>query len=219
MSNIIKHEGMSFLYKGISASFIRNGSFVSSKIFAYNTLKDTFKPERFHEKIMCGMFAGIVGSIIGTPFDNVMVKMQNNPILYPTIAKTVKNTLFDNGIKDFWKGVEYTTSRAIVVTSCQFAVYEQIKQELIENKTIKNSNLIFACSSISSSIITALLSNPLDVCKNRAINNKENVSIFNIIHKEGIISLWKGLSINITRQIPLNLIRFSLFEFYRNLLT
>jgi hypothetical protein len=127
--------------------------------------------------------------------------MQNNPILYPTIAKTVKNTLFDNGIKDFWKGVEYTTSRAIVVTSCQFAVYEQIKQELIENKTIKNSNLIF------------------NICKNRAINNKENVSIFNIIHKEGIISLWKGLSINITRQIPLNLIRFSLFEFYRNLLT
>jgi len=145
--------------------------------------------------------------------------MQNNPILYPTIAKTVKNTLFDNGIKDFWKGVEYTTSRAIVVTSCQFAVYEQIKQELTENKTIKNSTLIFACSSISSSVITALLSNPLDVCKNRAINNKENVSIFNIIHKEGIISLWKGLSINIARQIPLNLIRFSLFEFYRNLLT
>lgn len=217
ISNIIKREGISFLYKGLSASFLRNASFVSSKMFAYNCLKESFITDRFHEKLICGMSAGVVGSIIGTPFDNVMVKMQNNPTLYSTITKTVKQTFLNKGIKDFWKGVEYTSTRAIVVTSCQFSVYEQIKQELTANKTMKNSNLIFVYSSISSSIITSLFSNPLDVCKNRAINNIENTSIFSIVQKEGVSALWKGVSLNVARQIPLNLLRFSFFEFYMNL--
>jgi hypothetical protein len=58
-----------FYIKGSQRHFSETVRLYPAKYLHTNTLKDTFKPERFHEKIMCGMFAGIVGSIIGTPFD------------------------------------------------------------------------------------------------------------------------------------------------------
>ena len=39
------------------------------------------------------MSAGLVGSAIGTPFDTIMVKMQNNNKQYPTTISTI-NTIF-----------------------------------------------------------------------------------------------------------------------------
>jgi hypothetical protein len=216
ISELYKKEGF-FLYKGLSASFLRNGSFVASKMFVYNSMKNRFNPERFHEKLLCGITAGIAGSSIGTPFDVVMVKIQNNPTK-TSIVETVKNIYTNNGFIGFWKGLNYTMTRAIIVTSCQFSVYEQIKEELNNNKKIQDTNIIFGISSISSSLITSFVSNPVDLCKNRTINGCNNASVVNIVNNEGFLSLWKGLTINTARQIPLNLIRFSLYEFYNKII-
>lgn len=214
MSNIMKNSGnKSFLFKGIGASFLRNGSFVTTKMFTYDHLRDIFKTNYFTDKIISGVGAGICGSVVGTPFDLVMVRIQNDPKKYPNVYAAVCKTFQNEGLLSFWNGMYYTMNRAIIVTTCQFSVFEQLKYEL--NKFQMNKYSCFVTSSIMSSTITGILSNPLDLCKSRTMNNCTNSSIVYIVKNEGFLALWKGLYMNLGRQIPLNLIRFTCLEFFK----
>lgn len=213
LKHSLKTYGLSFLYRGLRASVFRNGSFVTTKMYTYDLLKKQYEPKTFGSKVICGMGAGFIGSIVGTPSDLVMVRMQNNSIKYPTIMKTLQKTVSEDGYLGFFNGLSYTMIRAIIVTACQFAIYDHIKEEL--NKKYDNKTGIFIISSVTSSIITGILSNPIDVCKTRTMNNHVNGGLYTIIRKEGITALWKGLNANIGRQIPLNFIRFSFLEFFK----
>lgn len=213
LSTTFKSNGASFLFKGIRASFLRNGSFVTTKMFSYDFFRQAFNTNSFQDKVISGMGAGACGSLVGTPFDLIMVRIQNNPKLYPDIHQTILKTYKNEGISSFWNGLSYTTKRSIVVTACQFSVFEQLKHELKQLNLDKNS--VFITSSVLSSMLTGLLSNPFDLCKSRTMNNCTNSTIINIIKKEGVFSLWKGLHFNLGRQVPLNLFRFGFVEFFK----
>ena len=213
MNNVFKQEGVGFLYKGVFASVFRNGTFVSSKMFTYNYLKKEYNPQTFATKFLFGMSAGAVGSLVGTPFDVVMVKMQQFPNKYRNIVSEIYSK---EGLIGFWKGFNYTLCRGIIVTACQFSVYEQMKQEL--ESRISNPLHIFTLSSVTSSIITSIVSNPVDLCKTRRVNGIAPNTIITIYKEEGLLHLWKGCTLNMSRQIPLNLLRFSCFEFFSKLL-
>jgi solute carrier family 25 (mitochondrial oxoglutarate transporter), member 11 len=212
ISSVLKNEGPSFLYKGMSASILRNGTFVGSKMVCYNFLKQEFQPQSFASKFACGMSAGAFGAIIGTPFDVVMVSMQSDPKTFSNIPKSIQTIYNQNGWTGYWRGFRYTLSRAVIVTACQFSVYEQLKQEL--GKRCDHSLIVFGVSSIMSSITTAIVSNPVDLCKTRAINHIPNDTMYKIVKEEGVKALWKGVGPNMMRQVPMNLVRFSCFEFF-----
>ena len=94
ISSVLKKEGPSFLYKGMSASILRNGTFVGSKMVCYNFLKQEFQPQSFASKFACGMSAGAFGAIIGTPFDVLGVRVQRDPTTLssvPTSMETMYN--------------------------------------------------------------------------------------------------------------------------------
>lgn len=216
--NQFKNNGVSFLFKGLRASILRNASFVTTKMFTYDYLRSNYNTNSFSNKVMCGMGAGLTGSLIGTPFDLIMVRIQNDPNQYPNIFTTAHKTYTNEGFFNFWNGLNYTMSRAMIVTACQFSVYEEIKQGL-KNKSWCNEYNSFVISSISSSILTGLLSNPIDMCKTRTMNRCKNATITTIVRNEGFFSLWKGIYVNIGRQIPLNLIRFSILELFKQMLS
>lgn len=212
LSHNLQKDGISFLFKGIRASILRNGSFVTTKMFSYDYFRGVFNNNSFQDKVISGIGAGVCGSLFGTPFDLVMVRIQNNPNKYPDIYTTISKT-YKEGIFSFWNGIYYTMNRAIIVTACQFSVFEQLKYELTLLQM--NKHTTFITSSVISSIITGTLSNPYDLCKSRTMNNCKNSTIVNICKNEGVLSLWKGLHMNLGRQIPLNLIRFSFLEFFK----
>lgn len=218
LRNIYYKNGVSFLFKGLRASILRNGSFVTTKMFAYDQLRTIYNTSSFQDKVVSGIGAGLTGSIIGTPFDLIMVKIQNNPTEYPSIYSTITKTYNKEGMLAFWNGLSYTMSRAIIVTTCQFAIYEEMKDVLRRIHHWEKEYFIFLTSSITSSLITSILSNPLDVCKTRMMTNKENNNIYKLIRNEGSTAIYKGLSMNICRQVPLNLLRFSFLETFKFLM-
>ena len=210
--SVLRNEGIGFMYKGMAASVLRNGTFVSSKMFGYNLLKKEFRPESFASKFVCGMSAGAFGAVVGIPFDAVMVNMQNDPRSFPSIPETMRRIYRTNGLCGYFRGFEYTLSRAIIVTACQFSVYEQLKLELGER--CDNSTVVFGVSSVLSSVTTAIASNPVDLCKTRTINRIPANTVRKIVREEGVGALWKGVGPNMMRQIPMNLVRFACFEFF-----
>lgn len=218
ITNQLKNKGVSFLFKGLRASVLRNGSFVTTKMFTYDYISSNYNTSSFSNKILCGMGAGLTGSLIGTPFDLIMVRIQNDPKQFPNIYTTIHKTYTKEGLFSFWNGLKYTMGRAIIVTACQFSIYEEMKQQL-KNRHWQNEKNIFVISSVMSSVVTGLLSNPIDLCKTRTMNQCDNATITKIVRNEGFVSLWKGIYVNIGRQIPLNLIRFSILELLMTLLS
>lgn len=214
----INSGGIKILYNGAIPSVIRSSIYVSSKIYTYEYLKSIKQPIFFRDKVLYGMSAGLIGSILGTPFETITVKMQSDIIRYPTLNTTIRHIYMNEGLYGFFNATKYTVIRGMIVTSCQFSIYEQMTHEMNKNKLITNDTKIFVISSITSSLLTAFISNPIDVCKTRKMNKLNSYKIQEIIKTEGIHALWKGSIASCFRQVPLNLIRFSLLEFYKNIL-
>lgn len=213
---IFKNRGTHTLYKGVCASVLRNGVFVTSKMYTYNSLKTYIEPNTFLQKSSIGMVSGLIGSVIGTPFDMIMVRIQNNPREYPNMHYTAKHVIANEGVRGLYKGVRYTTIRAMVVTACQFGVYDQMNEELKTHTPLGDSER-FVLSAISSAVVTSVVSNPVDLCKSRVMNSMQNTSIVSIIKREGLRAMWKGCSASMARQIPLNLTRFGLLDIFKRM--
>lgn len=211
---IRKLSDVVFLSYGMKASILRNTSLVGSKMFAYDTIKTYRDLTSFHDKIFAGCVSGTFASIVGTPFDKIMVQIQNKP-KKTSIISTIADEYRKGGITEFWKGTKYTFFRTITVTVCQFAFYDEMKQRL--QTTTMNESSVFMFSSIFASCSAAVLSNPFDLCKTRTMNNINNQTIKDIIQNEGHLSLFKGTFANASRQVPLHFIRFYLLEYINKL--
>ena len=209
--NLTKLSDVVSLTNGMRASILRNTTFIGCKMFAYETIKSQYELKSFNHKILAGCVAGSVGCLVGTPFDKVMVQLQNNP-QKNSIMSTFLEEYRRGGMFEFWKGTKYTFLRTITVTVCQFAVYDQIK-EFLEQTTLKGSSTVFIVSSVCASASAAVLSNPFDLCKTRAMINSTHRNMSDIVRHEGFLSLWKGTVANASRQIPLHFVRFFLLEY------
>jgi hypothetical protein len=212
---IKKFSDIVLLSNGMNASILRNTSFVGSKLFAYETIKHHYDLNSFHEKLIAGCVSGAFGCFVGTPFDKIMVQIQHSPKKTTMLSK-VREEYRKGGLYEFWKGTKYTFLRTITVTVCQFAVYDEIKQQIMTKTSLNNDFATFFISSVIASSSAAVLSNPFDLCKTRIMNNISNQTIADIIKNEGIRSLSKGTLANVSRQIPLHFVRFSLIEYFNN---
>ena len=78
---ISKNEGFKGLYKGITASWIREGVYSSIRLGLYEPFKDMLgetdpRNTPVWIKFTAGSLAGFVGSVVGNPTDMLKVRMQ-----------------------------------------------------------------------------------------------------------------------------------------------
>ena len=86
---------------------------------------------------MCSLFAGGLGSFIGTPCDLSLVRFQVDPTLPPEERRNYKN-VFDalrrvvqeEGIANCWNGATPTITRAISLNIAQLVTYDETKERL-----------------------------------------------------------------------------------------
>ena len=207
------------LYRGVASSVVRNGVFVTTKMYTYSALKRHVREDTFGAKFGAGMFAGLIGAVVGTPFDMATVRIQNDPRKYAGMREALWSAYRERGgVVGLWTGLYYTSTRAMVVTACQFGVFDQMRQEL-EKRGCGESGR-FVGGAIASAVVTAVVSNPIDVCKSRIMSSgdREASSVLRIVAAEGLGALWKGCAASTARQIPLNLTRFGLLDLFKRLL-
>lgn len=78
IKSVLKNEGITGAYAGLSAGLLRQASYTTVRLGVYNTVfeyytQDGSKPS-FAAKAGMGMFAGAVGSFFGAPAEISLIR-------------------------------------------------------------------------------------------------------------------------------------------------
>ncbi len=190
---VLGKEGAFGLYKGLSASLLRQATFIGTKFGTYDVLKATMRKYNnggdnvkedeslpFYQFVACGIGAGAMGAVVGNPADLAMVRMQADGRLPEHLRRNYTNGLNamfrvakDEGVFALWRGSGPTVNRAMIVTASQMAVYDKSKNTILEiAPSLGNGLVTQTMASFAAGVVAALTSNPIDLAKSRLMSMK-----------------------------------------------
>eukprot|EP01083_Nonionella_stella_P014691 41230_1 len=239
---IVEDEGVLGLYKGLAPSLLREGSYSTIRLGAYESFKELFgatDPAHtpLHKKILAGGCSGALGSAIATPTDLVKVRMQAEGTLGETVAKkhgyesvshAFQTIWRSEGLSGLYRGMGPTVQRAAIVTATQISSYDHCKHTMINHQILPEGMPLHVVASMFAGFTTAVMSSPVDVIKTRIMNEltiggtRVYKSTFDCLTKsiraEGIAGLYKGFIPNWMRIGPHTIVTFLIFEQLRKMI-
>jgi dicarboxylate transporter 10 len=147
----------------------------------YDSLSTRYKNEHngsplpFYKKLALGAAGGAAGGIVGCPADLVNVRMQADIRSPPEQRRNYKHGLDGlwkvarkEGVAALWNGGTMVFIRAILMTTCQVAVYDQTKQMLLQTKYFEDTVVThFTSSFIAVSLCPEVILSSLSVYSTR----------------------------------------------------
>lgn len=212
---ILKNEGIRFLYKGFTFPLIGSSFIVGTHFHIYNKYKNEMS------SFCAGGFAGLCSSFIVNPVELVRIKMQmsdkmSNNKQYKNSFVCVKNIIENNGMRGLFKGQLSTSARDIIGYGSFFYVYSNYqstynkifgsdhyyKYELL-NKMIKGSFCGFALwgSMYPIDVIKTITQGSLLEQKQKSYLQ----SIKDHYSNNKLLGFYKGFGLTMFRAIPVNI--------------
>jgi len=134
-AHIVRLDGVTGLYRGLSGSVLRQATLVGTRLGVYDGLKNALSPIAadgtrqalsLQASIACGLAAGGISAAMCNPADLVLVRMQADGRLPPERRRGYTHALDalrrisgEEGVTALWRGTGPTMARAMVVTSAQ----------------------------------------------------------------------------------------------------
>lgn len=213
LSNIVKSEGLTSIYKGLSASLLRQATYTLTRLGIYNSLIDHYKKQdgnlSLSKCVVVAAFAGSIAGFVGNPAEVALIRMTtdgrlpiNQRFNYHNVFHALYSVTMKEGFSQLFRGVSSTIVRSCILNMVQLSSYTHIKHSVIE-KRIMNDNLgCHLFSSFISGILSAFACCPSDVIKTRIQSGVSKSSHYNgiiptaklIIQQEGILAFWKGVT-------------------------
>ena len=229
---IVSSEGVTALWKGVNAAWLRESSYTSLRLGLYEPCKIAFgctTPETttFIKKFLAGSAAGALGSLAGNPFDVLKTKMMASEGAVPSITGTAKDLLKNQGISGFYRGIDSNIARAMVLNGTKMACYDQMKGIVVKTTGLEKSSLMtqFLSAASAGFFMTCTVS-PFDMIRTRLMNQPADAKIYNnaldcfvkICKNEGVLTLWRGFIPIWSRFAPTTTIQLVVFEQLRGLM-
>ena len=244
----IKNNGILSLYNGMSAALLRQATYSTFRFAFYEGAKDMVLAQAnahkaadepaitqlpFYQKMILAGLGGGVGSIFGSPFDLINVRMQNDFKLKPEKRRNYKNAVQafyhivkHEGFFALYIGFHMATIRSILVTVGQLAFYDEFKTSLLRTKYFKDNMLTHFTASMAAGLIATLITMPADVIKTLLMNAKpgELNGIWHTVRevlKTDKRGLFKGFWPRYVRLGPFTILSFVFYEkikyfYYKN---
>lgn len=131
VSTIIKQEGFMGVYKGLTATIIKQGSNQAIRFYVMETMKDMYKgddPKKPVPKLLVGVFGAVAGaaSVFGnTPIDVVKTRMQGlEASKYKNTADCAMKIWKNEGPAAFYKGTVPRLGRVCLDVAITFMIYD-----------------------------------------------------------------------------------------------
>lgn len=135
---IIKEQGLSGVYKGVTATIIKQGSNQAIRFYVIETLKQEYRvrnnlePNASIPLMITGIFGAIAGaaSVFGnTPVDVVKTRMQGlEASKYKNTLDCAVQIMKHEGPKAFYKGTVPRLSRVCLDVAITFMIYDKFIQ-------------------------------------------------------------------------------------------
>lgn len=232
VKRVAANEGITALWKGVNAAWLRESSYTSLRLGLYEPCKIAFgctTPETttFIKKFLAGSAAGALGSLAGNPFDVLKTKMMASEVKGVTITGTAKELFKNQGIGGFYRGIDSNVARAMVLNGTKMSCYDQMKGYTVQFTGLPKSHLgvqfLAACS--AGFFMTCTVS-PFDMVRTRLMNQPADAILYNnaldcfvkIIKNEGPLVLWRGFLPIWSRFAPTTTLQLLVFEQLRGLL-
>lgn len=226
--NIVKKQGITALYSGLTASLLRQLTYSTVRFGVYEIGKQTIEspgnPAPFYQKFLLAAISGACGGVVGTPGDLVNVRMQNDIKLpiekrrnYSWAGNGLLRIYKEEGFRTLFNGCTTATGRATLMTMGQLSFYDQIKLNLLKIDCFEDNITTHFLSSLLAGAIATTMTQPLDVLKTRAMNAKpgEYKNLMQLIiytAKMGPLGFFKGYVPAFVRLAPQTILTFLFLE-------
>lgn len=233
---VAKQEGLKGLYKGLAPALLRQASYSSIRMGIYEPVRDVIsggKPVEqisFVERALAGGTAGAIGIGIANPTELIKIRMQADRAgtryskgVIDAFAQTVRN----EGVRGLWRGVSPNMQRAYIVNAAELASYDQAKTLLVARAGWNpDSKVTHLSSSMIAGVVAAFASQPVDLIKNRLMNQPAGPGItpmysgmfdcaVKTVRNESLLSLYKGIGANAARIGTWCVVMFMTYEQFR----
>lgn len=218
---IVKTEGFSRLYRGISAPILMEAPKRATKFAANDewgkVYRKMFGVDKMNQSlsVLTGATAGATESFVVVPFELVKIRLQDKASagkyngMVDCVVKTVKN----EGPLTLYQGLESTMWRHILWNAGYFGCIFQVRQLLPKAETNRGKMVNDLISGAIGGTIGTVVNTPLDVVKSR-IQNTPKVpgqipkynwafpSVVTVFREEGFGALYKGFLPKVLRLGP-----------------
>lgn len=237
-SFIFRNEGPKGLYKGLSASLLRQLTYSTVRFGVYEDLKVRFAPEPTPDNpkgkpstlnlILQSSVAGFLGGIAGNPGDVLNVRMQSDFGKPSAERRNYKHAIDglirmtrEEGVTSLFRGVSANSSRALLMTASQLASYDLIKQFLINSMGMADNITTHFVGSLSAGFVATTVCSPVDVIKTRIMSGAGKQSVMQILktatQKEGYLWMFRGWVPSFIRLGPHTIFTMIFFEQHKKL--
>lgn len=238
---IIATEGLSALWRGVSAVALSAGPAHALYFASYEMIRDRLSRSSIFPSdgravnpgatTVAGICATVVGDGIMTPLDVVKQRMQlASRGGYDTVWQCTRHVYTHHGMRAFYAGYKATLLMNIPFTAVYFTGYELSKQVLLDWRGIDDSEFSASSHCVAGAFAGTAASaatNPLDVVKTRLQTQGEvgarryrglGDALRSIRVEEGYAGLMRGIRPRVLFHMPAAAVCWTTYEFCKHLL-
>jgi len=178
---IIVEEGFLSLYSGLSAALLRQATYTTTRFGVFRKISEYMeKPGQkttFLQKTYAGLAAGGIGSIVGTPADVALIRMQADATLpkdqrrnYTGVTNALTRIAREEGFQGIFKGCVPVVIRAMALNVGMLATHDQIFE--MAGDYTKNPILKHVAAKAVAGFGASFCSLPFDFLKTRIQKQK-----------------------------------------------
>ena len=213
---IFKREGLASFWRGSSANLIRCFATQAINLLVKNKIKTIFLIKNsdnyitfISKSIMAGSLAGILNLVFVYSLDYTYTKLAadnkiNDIRQFDSLVDVYKHSFNKDGICGLYRGFGITCAGLILHRIFFFSLHDLLIPILRSDRPSFASSLIFACGI---TVITTLLTHPLDTIRQRMIINSNDDTNYSgtfdclskISKNEGLMVLMNGAGVSLMK--------------------
>lgn len=176
--NIIATDGVGALYKGLSAGLLRQATYTTARLGIFNTINSRLREMNggqnlpLWQKAACGLTAGGLGALVGTPADLTLIRMQADATLpleqrrnYKGVGDALIRIVREDGVSGLFRGASPTIVRAMALNMGMLASNDQAKEMFLSAGFTTQTSVIGGAS--IAGFFASACSLPFDFVKTR----------------------------------------------------
>ncbi|KAL1880566.1 hypothetical protein VTK73DRAFT_5371 [Phialemonium thermophilum] len=218
---IIRHEGVSRLYRGITAPILMEAPKRAVKFSANDEWGKIYRKAFGQEKmtqslsVLTGASAGATEAFVVVPFELVKIRLQDKASAgkYSGMLDVVVKTVRQEGVLAMYNGLESTMWRHILWNAGYFGCIFQVRQLLPKAETKQGQTANDLLSGTIGGTIGTMINTPMDVVKSRIQNSPKIAgtvpkynwawpAVATVAKEEGFSALYKGFLPKVLRLGP-----------------